>query len=201
MPPTGYGPTLPGVEHPVQLAVAEGLERDRLTTAFRLILAIPHYVWLSLWGVAVGIAVIVSWFATLITGRTPDALHDFIAQYLRYSTQVLGYTLLLADPYPGFLGDRPYPVDLAVAPPETQNRWTVAFRIVLAIPAAIMSQVFGYAIYALAVFSWFAILFTGRQPQGVRDLTAYVLRFTQQVHGYLALLTGRYPDFSPGPPR
>lgn len=189
------------MEHPIQLSVAEGLERNRLTTAFRLILAIPHLVWLSLWGIAVGIGVIVAWFAALFTGRVPDALHAFIAQFLRYMTHVFGYVLMMADPYPGFLGDRPYPVDLAVAPPEPQNRWIVAFRVIMAIPAAIMSQALTYVIYALAVLSWFAILFTGRQPLGLRDLTAFVLRFSQQFHGYLTLLTDRYPDFSPGPPR
>jgi hypothetical protein len=189
------------MEHPIRLAVAEGLERNRLTTAFRIILAIPHLVWLSLWGIAVGIAVIVAWFAALFTGRVPDALHGFMAQFLRYLTHVYGYVLLMADPFPGFLGDRPYPVDLAVAPPETQNRWIVAFRVIMAIPAALLSQALGYVIYALAVLSWFAILFTGRQPLGLRDLTAFVVRFNQQFHGYLLLLTERYPDFSPGPPR
>ncbi len=66
-------------------------------------------------------AIIVSWFATLFAGQTPAGLHNFIAQYLRYSTQVYGYLLFLADPYPGFLGDRPYGADLVIAPPARRT--------------------------------------------------------------------------------
>ena len=59
------------MEHPIQVTVSDDLQRNRLTVAFRLILAIPHIIWLALWGVAAVLAVIVSWFATLFTGRTP----------------------------------------------------------------------------------------------------------------------------------
>jgi hypothetical protein len=189
------------MEHPITLTVSDDLRRTRLTVAFRIILAIPHLVWLSLWGIVVFFAVIASWFATLVQGQTPDGLHQFIAQYLRYSVHVSGYLLFLADPYPGFLGDQPYDADLTVAPPQAQDRWKVAFRIILAIPALIVSQVLGYLAEALAVISWFACLFTGVMPLGLRNLTAWVVRFTAQTHGYVGLLTERYPDFSPDPPR
>ena len=79
--------------HPIRLSVSDDLRRTRLTVFFRLILAIPHLIWLALWGIVVFFAVIVSWFATLFAGRTPDGLHDFIAQYLRYQTHIYGYLL------------------------------------------------------------------------------------------------------------
>ena len=79
--------------------LSDDLKRTRLTVFFRLILVIPHLIWLSLWGIVVYFAVIVSWFATLFAGRTPLGLHNFIAQYMRYLTQVYGYLLFLADPY------------------------------------------------------------------------------------------------------
>lgn len=185
------------MEHPIRLSVAEDLARNRLTVAFRLILAIPHLVWLALWGIVVGLAVIVSWFATLFAGQTPRGLHDFIAQYLRYNAQVSGYLLFLADPYPGFLGDRPYPADLHIDPPAPQNRWKTGFRLILAIPALIVAEVLGYLVYVLAIISWFACLFTGAMPIGLLNLTAWVVRFTSQTYGYVALLTDRYPNFSP----
>jgi hypothetical protein len=187
--------------HPVVLTVGDDLRRNRLTVAFRIILAIPHAIWLSLWGIAAALAVIASWFATLAAGRTPDGLHAFIAQYLRYGVHVYSYLLFLADPYPGFLGDRPYPADVAVAPPAPQNRWKTAFRIILAIPALLVSQVLGYLVQVLAVISWFACLFTGAMPLGLRNLTAWIVRFNAQTYAYVMLLTERYPDFSPDPPR
>ncbi len=186
-----------GMDHPIALRVTDDLRRTRLTVAFRAILVIPHLIWLSLWGIVVYFAVIGSWFATLFAGTTPRGLHDFIAQYRRYATQVYGYLLFLADPYPGFLGDRPYDADLEIAPPRPQNRWITGFRIILAIPALIVAQVLGYLVQVLAVISWFACLFLGAMPLGLRNLVAWIVRFGAQTHGYVALLTDRYPSFSP----
>src|SRR5712691_2812907 len=89
-------------QHPIRLVVNDDLQRNRLTVFFRLILAIPHIVWLSLWAVIAVLAWIVNWFATLITGRSPDGLHTFLATFLRYSVHVRAYILLIADPFPGF---------------------------------------------------------------------------------------------------
>jgi hypothetical protein len=183
------------MDHPIRLSVADDLTRTRLTVAFRLILAIPHLIWLSLWGIVTYFAVIVSWFATLFAGTTPTGLHDFIAQYLRYATHVTGYLHFLADPYPGFLGDQPYDADLHIAPPAPQNRWITGFRAILAIPAVIVSGVLNYLGWIVAVISWFACLFTGRMPLGLLKLTAWIVRFVQQTNGYVMLLTDRYPNF------
>jgi hypothetical protein len=187
------------MSHPISLTVSDDLRRNRLTVFFRLILAIPHLIWVSLWGIVVALAVIGSWFATLFGGQTPQGLHDFIAQYLRYSIHVQGYLLFLADPYPGFLGDQPYPADLSVAPPAPQNRWKTGFRLILAIPAHIVNTVLTYLMFVVAVISWFACLFTGAMPLGLRNLTAWVVRFGAQTNGYLYLLTDRYPSFSTEP--
>jgi hypothetical protein len=187
------------MEHPIRLNLSDDLARNRLTVAFRLILVIPHLIWLTLWGIVVYFAVIVSWFATLFGGQTPLGLHNFIAQYLRYATQIHAYLLFLADPYPGFMGDQPYPTDLTIAPPAPQNRWITAFRIILAIPALIVNSVLSYLIYVVAIISWFACLFTGSMPLGLRNLSAWVVRFGAQTNGYLSLLTERYPDFSTDP--
>ena len=87
-------------------------------------------------------------------------------------------------------------LDLRIAPPEPQNRWITAFRIILAIPALIVAQVLGYLVQVLAIISWVVCLVTGAMPLGLRDLTAWIVRFGAQTHGYVALLTDRYPSFS-----
>ena len=129
------------VQHPVRLVVDDDLQRNRLTVFFRLLLAIPHLIWLALWGIAAYLAAVVNWFATLIVGRSPEPLHNFLVLYLRYLTHVQAYLHMLADPYPGFLGAPGYPVDLAVAGPEPQNRLVTLFRSILAIPAFIVAYV------------------------------------------------------------
>lgn len=185
-------------QHPIQLEVTDDLRRTRLTAFFRLLLAIPHFLWLALLGIVVFIAEIGNWFATLIQGRSPEALHGFIALYLRYSTQVTAYTYLIADPYPGFALinlKQDYPIDLHVAPPVEQNRWTVFFRIFLGIPAMVVAQILRYLSGILAFFSWVLAVVTARVPLGIRNFAALALRFEAQTYAYVGLLTPRYPSF------
>jgi hypothetical protein len=187
------------MDHPVQLVVEDDLERNRLTVFFRLLLAIPHLIWLMLWGIAALLAAIAAWFAALFTGRVPPGLHEFLARYTRYETHVYAYATLVADPYPGFLGvEGSYPVDLRVAPPQEQNRATVVFRIILAIPALVISYVMNQLMEVLAIFAWFVCLALGRMPEGMRNLLAFSLRYHAQTQAYLRLLTDRYPSLNVG---
>lgn len=185
--------------HPIRLMNDDDLQRNRLTVFFRLLLAIPHFLFVALWSIAIWFAVIVGWFATLFTGRLPDGLHDFSARFLRYLTRVYAYMHLVADPFPPFGSGGTYPIDLEVDPPATQNRWTVGFRIVLAIPAMILASVFRSLLQVLAFVGWFYALATGRMSEGIRDLSAYVVRYEAQTTAYLLLLTDRYPSLSGGP--
>jgi Domain of unknown function (DUF4389) len=197
-------------DRPVHLIVSEDLERSRLTVFFRLLLVIPHLIWLSLWGIAAFVAVIVNWFATLFNGRSPDGLHNFLVAYIRYAIHVGAYLLLAAEPFPDFLGKPGYPVDVEIAPPRPQNRWKVGFRIVLAIPALLVAGAltsgsartygvsYGYGLAGVAaVFGWFVALAQARLPRGLRDAIAYALSYSAQLDAYLFLLTDRYPDSDP----
>jgi hypothetical protein len=189
----------PAAQHPIRLIVNDDLERNRLTVFFRLILAIPHLLWLTLWGVIAFLAWIVNWFATLIMGRSPDGLHVFLATYLRYATHVRAYLLLVADPFPGFTGKLgTYPIDLEVDPPEPQSRVTVFFRLILAIPALLISNILSQLNDLLAIFSWFVALVMGRVPEGIRNFAALAIRIESQTYGYVMLLTQRYPSFNVG---
>jgi hypothetical protein len=186
--------------HPVRLRITDDLQRTRLTVFFRLILAIPQFLWAALLGILVAFAVIGNWFATLAKGISPASLHNFIAGYLRYTTQLNAYIFLIADPYPGFylINLRDYPIDLEIDPPEVQNRWTVAFRIILAIPAMLVTQILRNLSGLLAFFCWFIALFTARVPEGIRNFSALALRYEIQTYAYLALVSSRYPSFNVG---
>jgi Domain of unknown function (DUF4389) len=189
----------PIAQHPIRLVVNDDLQRNRLTVFFRLILFIPHLIWVTLWGVIAALAYIVNWFATLFMGRSPEGLHNFLATFLRYSTHIRAYLLLVADPFPPFTG-RPgtYPIDVEIDGPERQNRLTVFFRWILAIPALLLAYLLGYLNQLLAVFSWFIALVLGRVPEGIRNFAALAIRIETQTYGYLMLLTGRYPSFNVG---
>jgi hypothetical protein len=185
--------------HPIQVVVTDDLQRSRLTVFFRGLLVIPHYFVLVVWSFVAEIVILIAWFAALITGRVPTGLHNFIASWLRYTTHVYAYMFLLADPYPPFSGTASYPVDLTIAPPEPQSRVKTFFRIILAIPAAIIAGVLRYLGLAVAVIGWFASLALGRMPKGLRDTGAWTLRVDQQTYAYMVLLTDRYPQFGPTP--
>jgi hypothetical protein len=65
--------------------------------------AIPHCVVLVVLWIAAFVAVVVAWFAILITGRYPRALFDFVVGVARWSLRVGAYAfLLVTDQYPPF---------------------------------------------------------------------------------------------------
>jgi hypothetical protein len=204
-------------EHPVRLRLTDDLERDRLTVFFRLILAIPHLIWIALWGIAAFLVAIVNWLATLALGRSPQALHGFLAAYVKYATQFYAYFHLVADPYPSFTGQDGYPVDLSIAAPVAQSRLTVALRGLLFLPSLLLCAALagapsyssrfvrgngGYVVnsgllHTFSVLGWFAIMARGAMPRGLRDGAAYALSYGAQFWAYAFLLTDRYPDSDP----
>src|SRR3989442_6624135 len=185
--------------HPIGLIVTDDLERNRLTVFFRLLLVIPHLIVLAVWGIVMYVAVIIAWFAALFTSRVPNGLHNFNANYLRYTTHVFGYLYLLADPWPPFGGATAYPIDVRVDGPEPQGRLGVFFRVILAIPALILAGVFRQVNGIVAFLGWFYCLAMGRMNEGMRNISAWLLRYELQTYGYLFLLTSHYPSLSGAP--
>ncbi|HET7588881.1 MAG TPA: DUF4389 domain-containing protein [Solirubrobacterales bacterium] len=189
---------LPRRSDPVRMEVSDALRRSRLTVFFRLALAFPHLLWLALWGVLAALAAIVNWVATLVSGRSPEWLHRFLSRFVRYEVHVLAFLYLVGNPFPGFVGaPGSYPVELHVAERVSQNRSTVLFRAILAIPALLLGSVFSQLLLVVAVLGWFAGLFTARMPLGLRNLGAFALRYTAQTHAYFLLLSGAYPYSGP----
>jgi hypothetical protein len=182
--------------HPIHIVVTDDLVRSRLTVFFRLLLFIPLALWLALWSLAVFFAVIAAWFVGLVTGRIPNSLHSFMAMYVRYSTHVNAYVWIAANPFPSFMGDPGYPVDVEIADPVQQSRLTILFRLILAIPAAIVVNVLQNVAWIVAVLGWFLGVFTARMNKGMEELLAYIIRYQAQTYGYVLLLTHRYPSFS-----
>ncbi len=185
--------------HPIGLIVTDDLRRNRLTVFFRLLLAIPHFIVVALWGLVAELAVLVAWFAALFVGRVPDGLHNFIASWVRYSTRVTAYVFLLADPFPPFGSGGAYPIDVRIDPAQPQSRLTVFFRIFLAIPALLLTYVFRLVNQIVALLGWFYALATGRMNEGMRNISAWLLRYETQTWGYVLLLTGRYPSLAGAP--
>lgn len=206
--------------YPVTIEVERQIaNRNRLTVAFRLILAIPHF--LLVGGLGVGFALsggrsdlntsvgetgflgavayvlaIVSWFTIVIGGSHITAIRQYTTFYLRWRVRALAYLMLLEDRYPPF-GDAAYPASLAFVDAESvRNRLTVGFRLILIIPHMIVVGLLSIAWWVTSCVAWFAILFTGNYPQGLYDFGVGVLRWFIRVEAYLLLLVDEYPPFS-----
>ncbi|HEX3243054.1 MAG TPA: DUF4389 domain-containing protein [Solirubrobacterales bacterium] len=200
-PLKAIGP-LPVRNAPVRLDAGGDLRRSRLTVFFRVLLALPHLVWLTLWGILAVGAAIINWFATLIRATPPRAIHRLLAAYLRYQAHVTAYLFLIGNPFPGFTGSEgTYPVELHVDGPQRQNRWTVLFRLVLVVPAFFILAVYNLLLTVVALLGWFASLITGRMPTGLRNAGALVVGYLAQTYAYLLIVTDTYPNSGPAEPR
>ncbi len=186
------------MSYPVTFEADYAEQRNRLTTFFRLILAIPVAIVLYVFGIVASIAIVIAWFAIVITGRYPEGLYSFVADFNRFVARVTAYAVLLTDPYPPFSGadDPSYPVRMSFAGPlESYSRLKTFFRLILAIPIMIMRYVMGLLLEIGAVAAWFVILVTGKMPRGLFDLMVLANSYTARSDAYLYLLTETYPPF------
>jgi hypothetical protein len=76
---------------------------NRWLPLVKWILAIPHYVVLAFLFIGAAFAIVIAWFAILITGRYPKPLFDYVVGVSRWSLRVSAYAfLLVTDRYPPF---------------------------------------------------------------------------------------------------
>jgi uncharacterized protein DUF4389 len=173
--------------------------RNRLTVAFRIILAIPHLIIAQVWGYLAQILAVIQWFIILFTGKRNEAMWNLQRSWLAYYSRVIGYVDLLFDPYPAFASEAgPAPVRSAISFEEPANRLTSALRIIWAIPALIIGVLVGIAAVVLLIISWFVIVITGTQTRSMWDFILKVARYTFQLQAYILLMTDTYPKFGEG---
>jgi hypothetical protein len=184
--------------HPVIFEADYVERRSRLTTFFRLLLAIPHLIVVSVYGFAAWVVIVIAWFALLFTGRWPRGMYDFVAGFWRYATAVNGYLYLLTDAYPPFGPDVDhYPVRLHIGSPKDRySRLKVLFRIILAIPPYVIAYALGIVAQLGAFLAWFAIVVLGRQPKGLQDMIVLGLSYQQRAYVYMSLVTEDWPPFT-----
>lgn len=212
----------PAAEHPVAVHVRPALEsRNRLTTAFRFFLALPHIIlvggpiavigsagWSSdgganlqfgsggALGVVAGLAAVIAWFAIVFTGQHPEGLWKLGAFYLRWRVRAIAYLMLLRDEYPPF-GDGEYAAELGIEPPiGKRDRLAVAIRIFLVIPHLILLCLLSLVWALTTAFAWIAILITGRYPETLYGFALGVFAWSVRVEAYMLLLRDEYPPFT-----
>jgi hypothetical protein len=207
-------PTATQSMHPVQFSVDyPDRPLNRLTSAFRIFVAIPIFVVLGAVAggdmtsshgshTAVSGAGGVLFFAPLLMilfrQKYPRWWFDWNLELQRFTARVGVFVLLMDDRYPST--DEQQSVHLDYAYPDASqdlNRWLPLVKWLLAIPHFIVLFFLWIAAIVVVVIAWFAILFTGRYPRGMFEFVEGVLRWGQRVIGYAVLLvTDAYPPFS-----
>ena len=206
--------------YPVSITVQPLLApRNKLTTAFRLVLAIPHLFLVGgigfsmvfrtrtdnvtslgpetgLLGFVAGVLAVVSWFTILISREHIAGIRAYTKFYVRWRVRALSYLMLLQDQYPP-LGDAVYPSSVTIVDPErARDRLSVGLRIVLAIPHLIVLVFLMSAFWMTTIAAWIAIVISGRYPRGLYEFGVGALQWLVRVEAYLLLLIDEYPPFS-----
>ncbi|MBS2536974.1 DUF4389 domain-containing protein [Catenulispora sp. NF23] len=99
-----------------------------------------------------------------------------------------------ADPYGQMVREPEVQIDVHGLRP--QKRWTVLIRLILAIPQLIVMFFLGLAGLVVLIIGWFAALFTGQLPTGMREFLIGILQYQTRVYGYLYLMVDEYPPFA-----
>jgi hypothetical protein len=186
---------------------------NRVTTFFRLIVAVPILIVLttigattfaagrhdgaSFAGIAAGMLFIPPLLMIVFRQKYPRWWFDFNIAYLGFHNRVIAFVLLLRDEYPSTEAEQA--VHLQVPYPEVStelNRWMPLVKWFLAVPHYLALIILDIAVVLAVIAAWFAIVFTGRYPRSLFSFIVGAMRWHNRVIGYaFALVTDRYPPF------
>ena len=184
--------------YPVSFEADYVEKRSRLTAFFRLLLAIPVLLWLYVYAFAAFVVQVAAWFTIVITGRFPEGMYKFLADFIEVEVTATAYTVLLSEPYPPFLASSKanYPVRMYFAGPLPHySRAKTFFRLLLAIPILILRYVANIMLEVCAFAAWVVSIVLGRLPRGLFDPMVLVNSYMARSDAYLLLLTETYPPF------
>jgi hypothetical protein len=203
--------------YPARLEVDHSPQYDRVKTLFRVVLIIPiaiiydvltsgvtrtvhengQAVSTTSGGIASGLF-LATLLMILFRQRYPRWWFDFALELARFGARLGAYFALLTDKYPSTVEEQDVHLELDYPDVERDlNRWLPLVKWLLAIPHYVVLLFLTVGAFFAVVFAWFAILFTGRYPQGLFDYVVGVGRWWLRVEAYaFLLLTDRYPPFS-----
>jgi hypothetical protein len=204
MTESGLSPA-PATSYPVTVELDAPFEIARWRPFVHWLVAIPHFVVLYLYQLALGVLTVIAFFAILFTGNIPLSMFDFMAGVYRYQWRVTSYIYFMRESYPSFaieagaLDPGTDPARLSVLYPERLSRLLPLVKWLAALPNYFVLMFLGLAAFFVWGLGALAVLFTGRWPAGMRDFLVGVTRWSTRVNAYIGLLTDRYPPFRLAP--
>jgi hypothetical protein len=189
--------------YPVQLGFEGGLQIARWRPLVQWLLAIPQLLIAAALGQVRNILTLISFFTVLFTKHIPRSLFDMIAMTYRYEWRTTSYAFFLREDYPPF-DFQPAASDDGVDPhtmvtltyPETLNRWAPLYKWFLAIPHFVVLLGLIVAAVFVVLAGFFAVVFSGKYPAGLRNFLVGVARYNLRLQAYVGLLNDQYPPFA-----
>ena len=200
-------------KYPASLSIDYSDKSDRLTVFFRLLLAIPILIILSLltpegyqsqeavrdvkFVYSAGILFVPTFLMIVFRKKYPRWWFDWNLALTKFSTRVASYLLLLRDEYPST--DEEQAVHIDIPYPDVEkglNQWMPLVKWFLAIPHLVVLAFLFAGVIIWTCMAWVIILFTGNYSKGMFDFVVGVLRWSLRVSAYAFLLTtDEYPPF------
>lgn len=187
---------------PLELRLDPPGAMDRWRPFVHWLLAVPHLI--VMWGLSAlrSALTIIAFFTVLFTTRIPDGIYGLLVLTYRYQARVVSYVAAMRSAYPPFTFDTTAedpgddPLRLAFQPQPQLQRWAPLYKWLIALPHYVCLFFLGIAAFAVWIVAAFAVLFTGRFPDGMHRFLVGVGRWSVRVSTYVGLLHDEYPPFS-----
>ena len=167
----------------------------------KALLLIPHIIILNVLGIVAFIVFYIGYWAV----RYPEGLFAFVLGVLRWSTRTDSWMYGTVDRYPPFsLSAVDYPARLEVDYPEASSRGLALLgvlfliKLILLVPHLIILYALGLVSFVVVYVAYWAVLITGRYPQGLFTLVIGVQRWSYRANAWFVGLVDRYPPFTLG---
>lgn len=167
---------------------------------------IPHafvLMFLQIWS---GILSFFAFWAVLFTGKYPKSMFEFQVKLLRWNLRLSARMYNLSDGYPAFgLNAQDEFTQFEVTYPEKLSQGDLILKVLFGFFYVLIPHVFvllfrSVANMVIVFVAWFAVLFTGKYPQGMHDFNVGTIRWSTRLTMYMGLfMTDKYPAFSGNP--
>jgi hypothetical protein len=188
--------------YPVRLDLDAPLKVANWRPLVHWILAIPHFIVMYGLRILRQVLTLIALFTVLFTKKVPEGIFNVIVMTRRYGWRVTTYALWMREPYPPFSftltaqDDGVDPAWLSIDYPPEVNRWMPLVKWFLAIPHYVVLIFLGIGAVFVVIVGFFAVLFTGKWPEGLRSFLIGTQRWSTRVGAYVWFLRDEYPPFS-----
>lgn len=188
--------------YPAAVDLTAPLEVARWRPLVHWIMAVPHLLILWVLETLRSVLQLIAFFTVLFTKAIPQSLFDVIVMTMRYEWRVYSYLLFMRETYPPFdfgpssEDNGSDAASLAVEYPTELRRFMPLVKWLLAIPHYFVLMLLTIGFMFALIGAFFAVLITGRYPEGIRRFGVGLARWYVRVTAYAGLLRDEYPPFS-----